>query len=150
MQRLIVRPNNETAFFPKYVKTFLDDVNRNFENSNPTSSYVPRVNISEDANAIYVHAELPGLTKEDVKVTVKDNTLILRGEKKHEEKQEGRKYFRIEQRYGEFTRQFSLPENVKEEEVKASFANGILEINIPKKEPALPKEREIPINVSMN
>jgi HSP20 family protein len=150
MHKLIVRPNNEVTFFPKYVRSFFDNANRHVENSPASSSYVPRVNISEDTNNIFVHAELPGLTKDDVKVTVTDGTLVLRGEKKSEVKTEDRKYFRIEQRYGEFVRQFTLPENVNEDEVKASFENGILEVIIPKKEPEKPKEREIPINVSVN
>ena len=143
MTKLITMPRGEAAFFPKYMRSFFEDMNRDFEGvQTSTQSYVPRVDISDDANNIYVHAELPGLTKDSVKVTVTDGLLILRGEKKHEEKKEERNYFRIERRYGEFVRQFTLPDNVDEANVRANFANGILEITIPKKEP----KTIIPIN----
>ena len=86
---------------------FFNDQNR------PTGgSLVPRVNISEDTNSIFIHAELPGLSQEDVKVSVTDGILTLRGEKKKETMHEERNYHRIERRYGEFVRQFTLPENV--------------------------------------
>ena len=151
MTKLITMPRTDGSFFPKYMRSFFEDMNRDFDGlQTSTQSYVPRVDISDDANNIYVHAELPGLTKDTVKVTVSDGLLILRGEKKHEEKKENRNYFRIERRYGEFVRQFTLPDNVDEENVRANFANGILEITIPKKEPEKPKEREVPINVNVN
>lgn len=124
---------------------FFNDVNRP-----ATGSIVPKVNISEDINSIYIHAELPGLTQEDVKLSVTDGILTLRGEKKKEEKHEERNYHRIERSYGEFVRQFTLPENVKLDDIKADFKNGVLEITLPKVSPEAPKEREIPINVSLN
>jgi HSP20 family protein len=151
MTKIITRPRNDVGFFfPKYMRNFFEDMNHDSGSLASPNAYVPRVDISEDAGNIYVHAELPGLSKDDVKVTVSDGTLILRGEKKHEEKKEDRNYYRIERRYGEFVRQFTLPDNVKEEEVRANFANGILEITIPKSEPEKPKEHEVPINVNIN
>jgi HSP20 family protein len=121
------------------------------ENARPTTgSIVPRVNISEDTNTIHIHAELPGVSQEDVKLTVNEGVLTLRGEKKKEEKFEERNYHRIERRYGEFVRQFTLPENVKLDEIKAEFKNGVLEVALPKTAPEEPKVREIPINVSLN
>jgi HSP20 family protein len=147
MTQLITRPRNDVGFFfPKYMRSFFEDFNRDNDSWVTPSAYVPRVDISEDTNNIYVHAELPGMAKDDVKVTVADDILTIRGEKKHEEKKEDKNYFRIERRFGEFARQFTLPENVKEDEVMANFNNGVLEITIPKGEPAKPKEREIPIN----
>lgn len=150
MTRIITRPRSDAGFFPKYMRSFFEDMNRDFDGIQGTTSYVPRVDISEDTNNIYVHAELPGLSKDDVKVTVSEGTLILRGEKKHEEKKQDRNYYRIERRYGEFVRQFTLPENVKEGDVRANFTSGILEITIPKSEPEKPKEHEVPINVNIN
>ncbi len=151
MTRILTRPRNDVAFFPKFMGSFFEDANQDVAASQTSHhSYVPRVDISEDASNIYVLAELPGLAKEDVKLTVREGTLILRGEKKHKDKKEDRNYYRIERRYGEFVRQFSLPENVKEEAVRANFTNGILEITIPKSEPQKPKEHEVPINVNLN
>ncbi len=148
MNGIITRPHNGVGFFPKYMRSFFDEMNRDIQVS-PTA-YVPRVDISEDTNNIYVHAELPGMTKDDVKVTVSEGVLTLRGEKKHEEKKEEKNYFRIERRYGEFARQFTLPDNVSEADVAANFTNGVLEITLPKKEPEKPKERVVPINFSNN
>ena len=151
MTRILTRPRSDAAFFPKFMGNFFEDMNQDARASQTThQSYVPRVDISEDASNIYVHAELPGLSKDDVRLTVCEGTLILRGEKKHQEKKEDRNYYRIERRYGEFVRQFTLPENVKEEDVRANFTNGILEITIPKSEPQKPKEHEVPINVNLN
>ena len=150
MTKIIARPRNEFEFLPRYFKHLFEDVQHSAEAVQPAGSYIPRVNISEDPTNIYVHAELPGLSKDDVKITVTDGVLTLRGEKKHESKQEGRNFHRIERRYGEFVRQFTLPENIKEEAMSASFVNGVLEISIPKAEPIKPKEREIPINISAN
>jgi HSP20 family protein len=146
MTKLITRPRNDVGFFfPRYMRSFFEDAN----GSQTPSAYVPRVDISEDTNNIYVHAELPGMSKEDVKITLSEGILTLRGEKKHEEKKEDKNYYRIERRYGSFARQFTLPENVKDEDVHANFNNGVLEITIPKSEPVKPKEREVPINVEV-
>lgn len=131
-----------TDLWNRNINTFFNDFSKDFG----TSNLVPRVDISDDANQIYINAELPGLTQDDVKVTVADGVLTIRGEKKHEEKQEERNYYRIERRFGEFVRQFALPENIKSSEIKAEFKNGVLGITIPKAMPEKPKELEIPIN----
>src|SRR5437016_2054958 len=118
MTGLITRPRNDVGSFPKYMRSLFEDLNRSLDTDNNwtnTSAYVPRVDISEDTNNIYVHAELPGMSKDDVKVTVSEGILTLRGEKKHEEKKEDKNYYRLERRYGELARQFTLPENVDEE-----------------------------------
>ncbi|MFI5263106.1 MAG: Hsp20/alpha crystallin family protein [Candidatus Kapaibacterium sp.] len=146
MTGIITRPHNGVGFFPKYMRSFFEDLNRDMDGVQTPAAYVPRVDISEDTNNIYVHAELPGMSNDNVKVTVSDGVLTLRGEKKHEEKTEEKNYFRIERRYGTFARQFTLPDNVDDEHVVANFNNGVLEVTIPKKEPEKPKEREIPIN----
>ena len=87
MTRILTRPRNDAAFFPKFMGNFFEDMNQDAPASQTThQSYVPRVDISEDASNIYVHAELPGLSKDDVRLTVCEGTLILRGEKKHQEK----------------------------------------------------------------
>ena len=146
MTQLTTRPRNDLGFFfPKYMRSFFEDLSKDFDGAATPSAYVPRVDISEDTNNIYVHAELPGLSENDVKCTVSEGVLTIRGEKKHEEKREDKNYFRVERRYGEFARQFTLPDNVKEDQVNANFNNGVLEITIPKGEPSKPKEREIPI-----
>ncbi len=150
MNGIITRPHNGVGFFPKYMRSFFEDLNRDTDGWQTPTAYVPRVDISEDTNNIFVHAELPGMSNDDVKVTVSEGVLTLRGEKKHETKTGDKNYFRIERRYGEFARQFTLPDNADDEHVVANFNNGVLEVTIPKKEPEKPKEREIPINFNGN
>lgn len=110
-------------------------------------AFLPAVDIKEDDKNIYLKAEIPGIRKEDIKVTINDeNMLMIRGEKKLEEKQENETYIRLERNFGEFTRSFILPDNVKDDEIKAKFENGVLEICLEKIEPSKPKEIEVSIN----
>ena len=110
-------------------------------------TFVPRVDISETKEAVHVHAELPGMKAEDVKITISDGALILRGEKKRKEEVSEHNFHRIERSHGEFVRQFALPDNLNEDAVEATFTDGVLEISIPKREPEKPKEREVKIGV---
>lgn len=106
----------------------------------------PRVDIAEDKNTVYIHAELPGLTKEDVKIALnEDRVLTISGEKKQEEKKEDKNFYRIERRYGVFSRSFNVPENVDVSGIEAVFENGVLNITLPKTEPVQPKVTEISI-----
>ena len=113
-------------------------------------SFAPRVDIVEDDKRLFVQAELPGILKEDVKVTINDeNILNIKGEKKPENKPEGenceRCYIRVERNYGSFMRSFMLPDNINAESISAKFENGVLSIALDKKEPEKPKEIKIDI-----
>lgn len=92
----------------------------------------PSVDIFEEGGEMVVKAELPGITKENLKVTITDNILTLTGEKKEEEKIEKKDYHRVERSYGSFTRSFRLPDNVNGDKAKASFKDGVLEVRVPK------------------
>lgn len=108
--------------------------------------FSPRVDIAEDEKNVYLHAELPGIERENVKISVsEDRVLTLKGEKKREEKVESKNFVRVERNYGSFTRSFALPENINVEKVEAKFANGVLDLVLPKTEPAKPKEVDISI-----
>jgi HSP20 family protein len=137
--RQLTRTTNQ---FQKMLQDFDSLFGQGFE----VGSYVPRVDISEDKDNLYLVAELPGMTENDVKVTVSEGILSIRGEKKRKEEHETRNYYRIERSHGEFVRQFTLPENLKEEEIEAEFTDGVLEVRIPKAEPTKPNEREIKIS----
>ena len=93
----------------------------------------PAVNISEDERNITVEAELPGMDKKDVDISLQNNMLILQGEKNFEDEQKQENYQRIERSYGAFYRTIPLSSSVDEDNVKASFKNGILTITLPKK-----------------
>ena len=132
------------------VAVLQDRMNRLFgdflENANPqeeglgTGIWMPNVDIHETKDAICVRAELPGVGKDAVNVEVKEGVLTLRGERKFEKDVQEENYHRIERSYGTFYRSFSLPSSVNEEKVSARMKDGVLEVNLPKKEQAKPKQ----------
>ncbi|MGF2735897.1 Hsp20/alpha crystallin family protein [Marinobacter sp. DUT-1] len=107
------------------------------------SDWAPAVDIKETDQAFTVEAELPGMSKDDVKVTVHDGVLTIKGERRQEEETEDKKMHRIERFYGSFMRRFTLPENVDENSVKANFKDGLLTLTINKAEPKEPKAIEV-------
>jgi len=115
------------------------------EESEEVSSrnWVPAVDIAESDDALTLYAELPGLTKDDVEITLEDNVLTIKGERVFDREQTQESYHRIERAYGAFHRSFHLPSNVRAEKVAARFAHGILRIDIPKQEEAKPRKIEI-------
>lgn len=109
------------------------------------SGWLPALDVSEREGQLHVHAELPGLKPEDVKVELTDDALVIRGERKYEHEHHVGKAYRSERRYGEFYREIPLPEGVNAEQARAQFRNGVLEVSIPVPQQAS-KRREIPIS----
>ena len=105
----------------------------------------PRVDIVENENEFVIKAEIPEVKKEDVKVSVDNGVLTLKGERKQETEEKGKKFHRVERYYGSFARSFTLPENVDESKVKATFKDGMLSLQVPKTEKAKPKSIEVKI-----
>lgn len=103
----------------------------------------PSVDVAETEAGYTFYAELPGLNKEDVDVTLENNVLTIRGERKFEKDVNQESYHRIERSYGTFARSFSLPSNVRSEACNASFKDGVLRVEIPKAEEARPRRIEI-------
>ena len=106
----------------------------------------PRVDIEETDSAFVVRTELPGMKLEDIKITVEDSQLTIRGQKQRNEEKKGTVYHRVERVYGTFERSFELGHLVKSDRIEATYRDGVLEIAIPKAEEARP--REIPIKVA--
>ena len=102
-------------------------------------AWTPPVDIYETDDALVIKAELPGVAKDDVSVDVHQNTLTLRGQRKHEADVKQDKYHRVERAYGTFQRSFVLPTVVDQEKVQATFKDGVLELHLPKSEAAKPK-----------
>jgi len=100
---------------------------------------VPKVDVVDRENEILVRAELPGVKKDDLEVSLTDHTLSIRATTAHEEKEEKGEYFRREIRRGEFQRTLPLPSNIDQEKVNAVFNDGILELKLPKLESATRK-----------
>jgi len=103
------------------------------------------IDIFEEKDNVIVKAELPGMKKEDIDITVTDHTMRISGEKKREEKVEKKDYYWEERSYGSFTRSFQLPSEVQTEKAEAKFKDGILEIRIPKTEEARRKEKKVKV-----
>lgn len=138
-------PFRELEHFGRRMNKIMKTIDNN---ENVRGRFIPSVDVAEDEKNVYIHTELPGIPKENVQVTVsEDRILTIRGEKKQEEKTEesGKNYVRIERSYGNFTRSFSLPDNVDAQAIGASFDNGVLNLTLPKTEPAKPKEVQVDI-----
>lgn len=103
-------------------------------------TWMPPVDIQETADAYRLVAELPGLTREDINITLENNVLRLSGERKFEKDVKKDGYQRVERTYGTFARAFTLPSQVNQDKVEASFENGLLTIVVPKAEQAKPRK----------
>ncbi|MFE8070436.1 Hsp20/alpha crystallin family protein [Marinobacteraceae bacterium S3BR75-40.1] len=110
------------------------------------ADWAPAVDISEDKEAFYIHAELPGVKKDDIKVNVQDGVLTLQGERRDERDVEEEKRHRIERFYGSFARSFTLPENVDEEGVEAQYKDGVLNLKLKKTEKSKPRSIDVKVD----
>ena len=111
-----------------------------------STNWTPSVDIKETKDAFVVKGELPGVEKDDVDISIDDNVLVIRGEKKVETESDEDKKHRKECLYGSFERSFSLPKQVDVNKVEATFNNGVLKLNIPKAEEVKPKQIQVQIN----
>ena len=110
------------------------------------SVWSPRVNIVENENGYLVTAELPGVSKEDIDVDLRDHTLSIKGEKKAEKKEEKDNFIRVESSYGKFERSFHVTDDIDASSVKASFKDGVLKVELNKKEEVKPKQIKVEVN----
>ena len=107
--------------------------------------WAPSIDVAETDEDIVITAELPGVDQKGVDITIVDDVLTLKGEKKEEKEVKEKNYHRIERSYGTFQRSISLPTGVKADKAKATYKDGVLQITVPKAEEAKPKQ--IKINV---
>lgn len=107
------------------------------------TEWMPAFDVSETDKELIVKGEVPGMDKKDINITVSDGMLTIRGEKKHEKKEENEQYHRVERRYGAFSRTMRLPHEVEADKVDATYKEGVLSIRLPKSEAVEPKKIEI-------
>lgn len=148
-------PARDLSAFPSDVLSMRKEFNRLFDNffhgdltdttSAFTSTWIPAVDIAERENDFDVKMELPGVAKEDVKITMQEGILTVKGEKKQEKESKGSDYHRVERSYGSFQRSFSLPAAVRAADIDASFSDGVLRITLPKAEEARPKQIDVKV-----
>ena len=143
----IRRPIRDLFSIHNEMSRFFDDRYRpaRYRAENGSLDWLPAVDILEADDHVEIRAEIPGLTEKDVHVSVTDDVLTLKGEKKHESEEKDRKYHRVERSYGRFQRSFTLPANLNPEDIKAKFTNGVLTVSIPKVEEVKPKEIQISV-----
>lgn len=148
-------PSRELISWPTELVNIQREINRIFEDffrgdlmddgTFGLSVWTPAVDIAEHDNEYVVKVELPGVSKDDVKVTLESNILTIRGEKKREKETEKDNYHRMERMYGSFQRSFTLPSTVRADKIDAVYKDGILTITLPKAEEAKPKQIEVKV-----
>lgn len=133
----------------KAVNPWLNDVFDTFFNDSFISdrmiARVPAVNIAETEGDYHIELAVPGLKREDFKISLDKNILSISAEKKSEASEEGRKYNRREYSYTSFVRSFTLPETADQSNIEAEYIDGILQINVAKREEAKAQSREIAV-----
>ena len=142
-----------TCYYPfRDLRTLQVEVNRLFSTSLSRSfgdegmargAWAPNVDIYENKDQIVIEAELPGMNREDFEITVENNVLTLRGERRFEKKEESDNYHRVERAYGTFSRSFTLPQTVSGEGASAEYKNGVLRVVLAKREEVKPRRIEI-------
>jgi HSP20 family protein len=121
-----------------------DELDRLFES--PLTGWAPALDVREDKDNFIVRTELPGLKREDIEVSLQDDTLVISGERNEEKVEEGVEVHRQERYYGKFQRTLTLPEPVAADKVKADYKDGILTVTLPKTEEAKPKKIDVSVN----
>ena len=135
---------------PTTLNSLIDDLFNNsiFERSDrvlDTNTW-PSVDIAESNDHYTIHADLPGMDKKDISVTIENGTLTISGEKRKEKKEkEDGKFYHYERSYGAFKRSFNLPDDVNAEDIEASYQNGVLELALKKTKKTRPKEIEVKV-----
>jgi HSP20 family protein len=138
------KPIREFDNINNSLQKYFDD----FETMKPSlnnDAFSPKIDISEKGNQLIIDAEIPGVQKEDLKITLQDNILTIEGEKKNVSEEDKRNYFRTERIYGAFKKSFNLPEDVDSDKVNAKFNNGVLSITLEKVEEETPVEKVIEV-----
>jgi HSP20 family protein len=135
-----VDPFRELTAMQDRMARLFGDVYLRDEDTGFRGSWTPAVDIFEtDGHDLVLRAELPGMTREDIEVTVENNTLVLKGTKKFDSEVKDENYRRIERSYGTFHRSFTLPNTVDAAKVSADYKNGVLTVKLPFREEAKPR-----------
>lgn len=139
------RPYNGVFALPRELDRWMDEAFGSMEwgRGENLRQWWPVTDISETPDHLSVRLEIPGLSREDVKISVENNVLMVRGEKKQETMGEDETFFRTERSYGTFERSFTLPSHYDADHVRASMENGVLTIQIPRREEARAREVQI-------
>ena len=108
-------------------------------------AWSPTVDLKETDDAYTLEADLPGMKKDEIDVSVMDNVVTLKGERKHEAETKEKGYHRVERRYGSFERSFEIPGGFQGDKISANYENGVLKVTLPKREETKPKQIEVTV-----
>ncbi len=139
-------PFREVVALQNRMNSLFGNLNNESENPLTTASFVPAVDVYEDEKKVVLKLEVPGIEEKDLDVSVENNTLTVKGERKFEKEEKEENFHRIERRYGSFYRAFSLPTTVDTENIAAKYDAGVLKLELTKKPEAQPKQ--IKVNVA--
>jgi HSP20 family protein len=137
-------PFREVVALQNRVNSLFRDLNDG-EGAVSAASFVPAVDIYEDAKKVVLKLEVPGVEEKDLDIRVENQTLTVKGERKFDAEEKEQNFHRIERRYGSFFRAFTLPSTVNTESVQASYSAGVLKLELTKKPEAQPKQIKINI-----
>ncbi|MGM0587015.1 MAG: Hsp20/alpha crystallin family protein [Bacteroidota bacterium] len=121
----------------------LDDFFNEAVGTQGRGKFMPGMDVSETDDQYQISLEIPGMNKEDINISMEKGLLTISGEREMEKESEGKKYHRVERRYGKFSRSLQLPDNVDADSVKANYKDGILTISVAKSEEEVKKQIEI-------
>ena len=143
MQLVRWNPMNDMFNFRRPLSRVFDDFfpqNTTTKDGSLTWGWNPVVDIYDNENSIVFKAELPGVSKKDIEIDIKDRVLTLKGERSADNEVNEDNYYRRERTYGRFERSFTLPANVDSDKIKADYNDGVLKIEVPKPENQKPKQ----------
>lgn len=156
---LVPWKKRETSVFQPFreIEMLQDEMNRLFDfslsrafgtdrDSFFQNNWGPAIDVYESDDDFLVKADLPGMEKGDIDISIHDTTLTIKGEKKLEKEYKDKSYVRAERYHGSFTRSIDLPSDVESDKIKASYKNGVLELLVPKKEEAKPKQIKVEVS----
>src|SRR5208337_3645813 len=138
-------PFREVIALQNRMNSLFGNMNNETESALTTANFVPAVDVYEDEKKVVLKLEVPGIDEKDLDVSVENNTLTVKGERKFEKEEKEENFHRIERRYGSFFRAFTLPSTVDTENVKAGYDSGVLKLELDKKAEAKPKQIKIGI-----
>ncbi len=143
-----ITPYQRTTLISDPFNFLRQEIDRLFEVSSSIEGLRPQFETKENENSIEITAELPGVTEEDINLSLSKGILTISGEKKSEEKKEGETYYITERQYGSFSRSLKLPYEPEQDDIKASFKEGVLKVSVPKPKEMKPDVYKIPIQKS--
>ena len=142
-------PFREVVSLQNRLNSLFGGMNTETEGALTTASFVPAVDVYEDEKKVVLKIEAPGIAEKDLEVSVENNTLTVKGERKFEKEEKEENFHRIERRYGSFYRAFTLPSTVDTETIDAKYDAGVLKLELKKKPEAQPKQIKVSVGKSL-